>query len=195
MTSEELAREAVRRGALQKVTELEWLIEVIRGRNIQSDRPLHRVLEIGSWEGGMLWLWLQLADDVWSIDPRPVPYRDWWNSRLTIVTARSEDATDIVPARFDLVFIDGDHSHKGVYTDWDLYAPRADLVVLHDIAPWDPTPEEVRQGYGDRGVEELWHVVKSQYRTEEFRDQNSYVFADGRTIDHREGGIGVAWMR
>ena len=184
-----LAAQAVAHGALQKATELAWLIDVIR----DQPRP-KRILEIGSWEAGTLWLWHQLADEVWSIDIRPVPHRDWMDDRVNLVTAASADARALVPSSFDLVFIDGDHSTPGVNTDWDLYAPLASMVAIHDIVPWNPTPEETAQGYGERGVEALWHRVKATRTTLEFCDPMTQAWPDGRSLDHREGGIGIALM-
>src|SRR5918994_5418053 len=52
----ELAREAVRRGAVQKVPELERLVALVRER-----RP-RAVVEIGTDRGGTLFAWCRLAD-------------------------------------------------------------------------------------------------------------------------------------
>lgn len=188
----DLAERAVAHGALQKVTELAWLIDVIRER----PRP-KRILEIGSWEGGMLWLWQQLADEVWSIDVRIVPTKDWMDRhRLHFIRAPSIDAVRFIPPQtvFDLVFIDGDHSTPGVNADWGLYSPLARVVVLHDIVPWSPTAEEAAQGFLERGVEALWHRIKSEHTTLEFNDPATQLLADGRSLDHRDGGIGVVLM-
>src|SRR4029450_3513816 len=52
----DLAREAVRRGAVQKVPELERLVALVRER-----RP-RTVVEIGTDKGGTLFAWCRLAD-------------------------------------------------------------------------------------------------------------------------------------
>lgn len=184
MNSEALANEAIARGALQKQSELARLIDFLPDH-------MERVLEIGSWNGGMLWLWQRLAAEVWSIDVRPVPRAPWMEPKLHLVTADSARAAELVPDHFDLVFIDGDHSTLGVNRDWRLYGGRGDFVVFHDIVPWTPTQEEINQGYGDRGVEALWHKLWRSYVTLEFVDPGSQRWPDGRTMDHREGGIGV----
>lgn len=189
MTGLELAEQAVAHGALQKVTELAWLIDVIR------DRPKpKRILEIGSWQAGTLWLWHQLADEVWSIDIRPVPHRDWMDDRVHLITAPSANAGHLVPRSFDIVFIDGDHTTPGVNADWDLYSPLAAMVAIHDIVPWDPTPDDIAAGYGERGVQELWRRIQATHTTLEFSDPQTQAWPDGRSIDHREGGIGIAFM-
>ena len=189
MAATDLAEQAVAHGALQKVSELAWLTSLIQERS----RP-RRILEIGSWEAGTLWLFHQLAGEVWSIDPRPVPHRDWMDDRVHLVTGRSAEALHLVPDAFDLVFIDGDHSTPAVNADWDLYSPLVDMVAIHDIAHWDPTPEEIAQGYGERGVEELWRRIRATHTTVEYLDPAPQEWPDGRSIDHREGGIGVVFM-
>ena len=50
-----LARGAKRRGALQKKGELRPFISFLRGQELRT------VVEIGTYRGGTLWLWCQLA--------------------------------------------------------------------------------------------------------------------------------------
>ena len=38
---------------------------------------------------------------------------------------------------FDLCFIDGDHSHDGVLSDYQDFAPRCRMLMFHDIQSWD----------------------------------------------------------
>ena len=37
-----------------------------------------------------------------------------------------------IPAKLDLLFVDGDHSYAGVLSDLENYGPRADVIMCHD---------------------------------------------------------------
>lgn len=188
----ELAEKAVNEhGALQKISELEWLIKVLC-----TDSQPKSILEIGSWKGGTLWLWMQLAEKVWSIDPfLLLNLEEWDETRLTVITAYSGEAIRrLSEPVFDVVFIDGDHSAAGVRNDWELYSQIARKVVFHDIVPWTPTPAEEAERYYGRGVYELWEQIKLTHRTYQFIDPSSQTLKDGRVLDTREGGIGVVYM-
>jgi predicted O-methyltransferase YrrM len=61
-------------------------------------------------------------------------------NRIRVVNALSSEVVDQIPHDLDFVFIDGDHSWKGIETDWNLVAPRIarrGVVCLHDSV----TPE------------------------------------------------------
>jgi hypothetical protein len=53
---------------------------------------------------------------------------------VTIVRARSRDATAHVPKPIGLFFMDGDHGCKGVKADWDCspHLSKFGLVIFHD---------------------------------------------------------------
>ena len=80
--------------------------------------------------------------------------------------------------RYDVVFIDADHSYEGVKRDFELYAPFANMIVaLHDI---NHPPDS--KAYGPT---KLWNEIDSWHQiTKEF-------------IDHDWGsrkGIGVIYV-
>lgn len=57
--------------------------------------------------------------------------------RVRIVREFSSNAAESLPDHFDFGFIDGDHSWRGIETDWALVAPRTEkggIVCLHDTA-------------------------------------------------------------
>lgn len=73
----------------------------------------------------------------------------------------------------DFLFIDGDHSYKGVKADFELYAPlvrKGGIIALHDIV------SDHRTRYGrDTGcyageVYRFWDELKARYRCEELVD-------------------------
>lgn len=57
---------------------------------------------------------------------------------------------------YDFIFIDGDHSYKGVKMDWEMYGPLGKQVVFHDIVK----PERGR----NPGLEvwKLWQELKGE---------------------------------
>lgn len=164
-----------------ELTALLMLVSEIR-------RPLS-ILEIGIYEGGTLWHWIQQADRVLAIDDtmRDPGYAEWmaWASdadcELTLLEGSSHDRYIIDMAYshgpYGFAFIDADHSYASVRLDWDNYRDMVmpgGCIALHDILP--------RDGYG---VSQLWQEIKdSGERTQEI------------VADYESGwcGIGVVWM-
>lgn len=119
-----------------------------------------RILEIGSYEGGTLYHWLQNAapgavlvsvDDFrMGIDNRRL-YPEWTPEGVECyaVNGDSHDPETInqvaVYAPFDWVFIDADHSYQAVRHDWETYWPLCKpggIVAFHDIlGPTEQHPE------------------------------------------------------
>lgn len=67
-------------------------------------------------------------------------------NRIRLVRCYSNDAGSQVPEQLDFAFIDGDHSRKGIETDWKLIAGkmrRGGVVCLHDSVV--PPNEEWRR--------------------------------------------------
>ena len=58
---------------------------------------------------------------------------------VTIIREHSKAGLPLVPKPIDLIFIDGDHSYKGVEADWELALPYMSsfgVIVFHDTL-WD----------------------------------------------------------
>lgn len=72
---------------------------------------------------------------------------------------------------FDVVYIDGNHSERGVVHDWETYGPMGRIVAFHDIVSNEPT------WY----VPQLWAELKKQYRHKEIVGLRSNY------------GIGIIW--
>jgi predicted O-methyltransferase YrrM len=58
------------------------------------------------------------------------------SSRIKVLRTVISHVRDQLPTNLDFVFIDGDHSRKGIETDWKIVAPqvaRDGIVCLHDV--------------------------------------------------------------
>lgn len=157
------------RGALHHPAELAALLGIMHDREVQT------VLEIGTFDGGSAWAWLQVPSvtRVVTIDSEPRPAAISLAEELrTWVTLIAGDSTDTATAERavaalgpaappDMVFIDGAHDYPTVRADWELYGPLArpgGMIVFHDIsgslylprvADWGPAQvwSEVRPGH------------------------------------------------
>jgi len=152
----------------QVPSEIAALLEVVR-----AERP-RRVLEIGTWRGGTLYLltWASSADArILSLDieDHDRVYSRLFKSfghggkRVVSWTADSHlESTRVAVADFfdgpiDVLFIDGDHSAAGVRRDYELYAPLVrpgGLIAFHDIV--DSAPDRVG------AVPAFWREVRTQ---------------------------------
>ena len=82
--------------------------------------------------------------------------------------------------KFDVIFIDGDHTYDGVKKDFELYSDlinKGGIICFHDI--WD-TEEHHRQGCY---VDKFWNEIKENYRYDEL----------GKEIK-TWGGIGILYV-
>lgn len=165
--------------------ELHYMLGLLR----DQPRPL-TVLEIGVYEGGTLWHWLQKADRVVAVDdtmrdPGPAVWKSWAakaGTDLTLLHGSSHDPEIIEQVRvlgpYGFCLIDADHSYAAAKLDWENYRDMIDpngIVVFHDILPRP-----------DYGVDQLWAEVKAQpgSRTMEIvEDANS-----------ARCGIGAVWV-
>ena len=149
------------------------------------------VVEIGTANGGTLFLLSRVADPnatLVSIDKpngsfgggyarsmMPV-FRSFAREKQQIILVRGdsherdtfEQTRKILDSKnLDFLFIDGDHSYRGVKSDFTMYTPlvsQGGIVALHDIVPGlsshvGEVPRfwgEVRQGYRSREIVKNW---------------------------------------
>ena len=201
----ELAREAVRRGAAQKVPELERLVALVRER-----RP-RTVVEIGTDKGGTLFAWCQLANPealLVSIDlPKGLfgggyswrdarRFRKFFTQPDQRLYALRRDSHDPKTVRrlqgilageaIDFLMIDGDHTYEGVKRDWELYEPLVapgGLIAFHDIL----THEFQAERPVPCDVDRFWEELAPRHETAEFTKPG-----DDRGYGEW-GGIGVVF--
>ena len=177
----EFARAYTWRGGRMRPTqtaeEILWLLAQVR------ERQPRVVVEIGTDEGGTLFLWPRAAAPdalIVALDSRPMgrlgrvsPYalvrRGFARNGQRVKLLLPRDSHDprtveelrrlLSGASVDFLFIDGDHSYEGVKMDFDLYSPLVrpgGIVALHDIAS-TLAP----------GVKRFWSELVASHETEE----------------------------
>ena len=92
----------------------------------------------------------------------------------------------------DFLFIDGDHSYKGVRADFHLYAPLVrpgGIVAFHDIVPDHQTRYGRETGCYAGEVYQLWSEIKQLYHYEELIDNHDQDGFGIGLIEVPAGGI------
>ncbi len=144
------------------------------------------VLEIGTNNGGTLFLWSRVAAPNAQLISLDLPggefgggYPVWRRplyrrfalpgQRVHLVRENSHHPTSLEKVRsllgrcpLDFLFIDGDHTYDGVKRDFEMYAPLVrpgGLIALHDIAEHDDRTCNVRR---------FWLELARTLQTEEF---------------------------
>jgi predicted O-methyltransferase YrrM len=168
---------------IQIESELQILLNTLQKRNI------HRMLEIGTAQGGTLFLFSQaLSPDatIISLDlPQgmfgggyesfKIPFymnfaeknqhmhllRDDSHSPLSLSKVKSI----LRGQKLDFLFIDGDHTYDGVKRDYRIYAPlvcKGGLIAFHDICKHPPS-------LGCE-VDKFWNEIKTAHSYQEIID-------------------------
>jgi len=189
-----LAVNAMNRGAMQKLYELNKLIEFLK------DRPMKNVVEIGTAAGGTFYVLCQVAPNdaqIISIDLPGGPFGGGYDiedmrlfkrygkldQKLFFMREDSHDETTktvlishLNNKPIDVLFIDGDHTYDGVKKDFELYAPlvaKGGIIIFHDICKHATAPE--------CQVDKFWSEIKDKYEHKEIVDPD----------DKEWGGIGI----
>ena len=118
---------------------------------LREYRP-HNILEIGTYTGGTFWLMCQYSTGYKaSIDVVPPEYQEQrekqktFSSDVVLINGSSQNQETIKSltkqtrgCKFDLIFIDGDHTFDKVIEDFNIYSKylsERGVVAFHDINP------------------------------------------------------------
>lgn len=166
----------------QHPAELAELLDEVNGIRPQS------ILEIGTDRGGTFYVWTRgtEAETVVSLD---INYSTVDHSRLRFRDRREflstfsdetdlvmlegnshdertfEEVRDAVDGGIDFLFIDGDHSYKGVKEDFVTYSSLVSsggIVAIHDI------------NHPHTGVEAFWREIRDEYETKEIHHESEF---------------------
>jgi len=170
---------------------------------LEKRRP-KTVLEIGTANGGTLYLWTKVASPdaiLISIDLPGGPfgggYPKWKiplyqsfassSQKIYLIRANSHDHTTLKQVKkilrgkmVDFLFIDGDHTYEGVKKDFEMYGKlvgRGKILALHDIVHHPFVPE--------CRVNDFWKEIKenSKIKTKEIISSPNQTW----------GGIGLVF--
>ena len=147
-----------------------------------------QILEIGAFQGGTLSLFSQVAPSdcrILSVDiayqtQHCLAYKNFTHGKQQITCFSGDSSSQNTLSRvkrwtksrpLDVLFIDGNHSLKGVSADFDLYSPLVrpgGLIIFHDIVAdfttryGKPTPSDTGE------VPQFWnHLKQKGFRTQE----------------------------
>ncbi|HVO28645.1 MAG TPA: class I SAM-dependent methyltransferase [Candidatus Paceibacterota bacterium] len=164
--------------------------EITELANVVKKMHPKSVMEIGTANGGTLFLWSRLADAYATVISMDLPggefgggYPEWKinlyktfarpQQRLHLLREDSHSASAVEKVRrilddnpLDFLFIDGDHTYEGVKKDFELYSPlvrKGGVIAFHDIAV-----HPVESGCL---VDRFWNEIKKEDSREVIADR------------------------
>jgi len=177
---------------LQSIRPAQVKSEISKLLYLLNDNKPKIIVEIGTLNGGTLFLFTRVADSNALIISIDIPggkfgggYPPWRNQlyksfekdnqRLILLRADSQSITTlnnvskiIKNRKVDFLFIDGDHRYNSVKNDFEMYSTLMSdkgVIAFHDIAKGPIRPYETKSE-----VDVLWNEIKCCYHNVEFID-------------------------
>jgi cephalosporin hydroxylase len=140
---------------------------------VKKESP-SRMMEIGTYRGGSLYVWSQYLESVNKIISLDIDFqgrKDFYpkfnpNKEINLLTSDShrketrKKVEDMLNgSRLDFLYIDGDHSYEGVKNDFEMYHTLLTddgIIGMHDIT------------HPGTGVPKFWSEINEKYQTAEF---------------------------
>lgn len=174
-------------GGLITIRTMQFEEEILPFLKIVQNLKPQAICEIGTCEGGTLWLFCKVASDnatIISVDlpegkfgggyaEHKIPFYQSFaknGQQLHLIREDSHKAETLEKVKdalgrkkLDLLFIDGDHTYEGVKKDFEMYSPlvrEGGLIAFHDVVEhtFDPTCR----------VSDFWNEIKLDYKTRTF---------------------------
>lgn len=192
MDISKIVKKALDRKAQQKTSELTGLLEMLTDQSgaLPKKKKNLRILEIGAYDGGCTYAFSQFGK-VTSID---LVHRGPEIKGVEYISgdSHSKRIIDLITsiAKFDFIFIDGDHTYDGVKLDYENFSPalkEGGIIAFHDILDSDIQ----REWQSDCEVHKFWNEVKEGKRFVELiaKEGEPDRFGGGYW-----GGIGVLFL-
>jgi len=170
--------------------------EIFELLKILSKKKIKHILEIGTANGGTLFLFSRIAQQDATIISIDLPggkygggYSEWKiplikrfilpNQKLFLIKGNSHNNKTMEETKkilrnntLDFLFIDGDHLYDGVKKDFEMYVPLVKdggIISLHDIAEHPP---KIRVE-----VKKLWDEIKINYNYKEIIENKNQKWA------------------
>ena len=180
----------------QSREEFEELIKIFRDLNPK------RILEIGTYKGGSLYIFSRQIDNLnmISVDFPMIGERLKWlktflikriplkNQKLWLLREDSHKKETLNHVKkilrnnkLDFLHIDADHFYKGVKKDFEMYSPlvrKGGIIAFHDIK-------------SEKGVIKFWGEIKEKYKGREIVAKNR----ENRPGIENSPGIGIIKKR
>lgn len=177
--------------------EISELLKILR------DKKPKTILEIGTANGGTLYMFAKIADPDAVLISMDLPggpfgggYQKWKSpfyrsfaqpgQKIHLLRADSHQKTTadkvkeiLGDSKLDFLFIDGDHTYEGVKRDFEIYAgfvKKGGIAALHDIVPHPPET--------GCAVNKFWKEIRETRNTKEFVENWNQGW----------GGIGVVYF-